>query len=117
MTETDFAKQWMSDWNAHDLDAILTHYAPDVEFHSPKVALFTKGERQFFVQRDELRPYFARAFQVRPSLRFDLKTVTHDAKGIALVYTNEIGETGVELMELNEAGLVVRVRVLYGAAI
>ena len=27
-----FAQQWLSEWNAHDLDAVLRHFADDVVF-------------------------------------------------------------------------------------
>src|SRR5438270_868337 len=32
------ADAWSRAWNAHDLDAILSHYADDVEFVSPSSA-------------------------------------------------------------------------------
>jgi ketosteroid isomerase-like protein len=31
------ALDWIEGWNRHDLDAILSHYADDVEFTSPFV--------------------------------------------------------------------------------
>ena len=40
----DFARLWLADWNSHDLDAILGHYAEDVIFTSPKVLGFTGGK-------------------------------------------------------------------------
>jgi len=30
-----FAHSWIKDWNNHDLDAVLSHYADDFEFASP----------------------------------------------------------------------------------
>jgi ketosteroid isomerase-like protein len=35
---TRLAQAWIDAWNRHDLDAILRHYAPDVEFTSPFVS-------------------------------------------------------------------------------
>jgi hypothetical protein len=35
---TDFAARWERDRNAHDLDALLAHFAPDVVFTSPVAA-------------------------------------------------------------------------------
>jgi ketosteroid isomerase-like protein len=108
-----FATQWIADWNAHDLDAILAHYTPDVEFHSPKVARFTQGAQTHFSGREALRPYFARAFEMRPNLRFDMMHVVADANGLAIVYRNEEGATAVELMDLNAGDQVIKARVLY----
>jgi ketosteroid isomerase-like protein len=34
-----FAADWIAAWNSHDLDVILSHYADDVVFHSPRIAL------------------------------------------------------------------------------
>jgi predicted ester cyclase len=108
-----FATQWIADWNAHDLDAILAHYTPDVEFHSPKVAHFTQGAQTHFGDREALRPYFARAFEIRPNLRFDIVNVVEDAAGLAIIYRTERGATAVELMDLNANGQVTKARVLY----
>lgn len=108
-----FAATWIADWNAHDLEKILSHYAEDVVFHSPKVAIRTKGEKLFFTRREELRPYFSFAFQIRPDLHFNLLTICQDRQGLALIYQDETGATATELMELNEQGQVAFARVLY----
>ena len=34
-----FAREWVAAWNDHDLDAVLSHYADGVVFHSPRIAL------------------------------------------------------------------------------
>jgi ketosteroid isomerase-like protein len=39
-----FAENWYSAWNAHDLDAILDHYADDVEMASPLVSTLTGND-------------------------------------------------------------------------
>lgn len=108
-----FAATWIADWNAHDLEKILSHYAEDVVFHSPKIALRTKGEKTHFTRREELRPYFSFAFQIRPHLHFNLLTICQDRQGLALIYQDETGATATELMELNEQGQVAFARVLY----
>jgi ketosteroid isomerase-like protein len=40
-TAREFAAAWYAAWNAHDLEAILEHYADDVEMSSPLVAALT----------------------------------------------------------------------------
>lgn len=32
-----FAKEWLAAWNSHNLDSIMDHYSPNVEFTSPFV--------------------------------------------------------------------------------
>ena len=36
--DAEFARQWIDAWNAHDLERILSPYAPDVVFRSPVAA-------------------------------------------------------------------------------
>ena len=36
-----FAREWVDAWNAHDLERILSHYAPDVVLRSPVAARLT----------------------------------------------------------------------------
>ena len=53
-----FATEWIGAWNAHDLDAIVAHYAEDVTFVSPFVAALTGEESGRIEGRDALREYF-----------------------------------------------------------
>lgn len=108
------AGRWVADWNAHDLGAILDHYAPDVDFRSPKVARFTGGAADRFTSREALRPYFAHGLSLRPALRFELAHLCRDASGVALVYADETGAQVVETMDLDGDGRVARARVFYG---
>ncbi len=34
-----FARDWASNWNEKDLNALLSHYAPEVIFRSPRIAV------------------------------------------------------------------------------
>jgi len=108
-----FAEAWLRDWNSHDLDVILSHYAEDVVFRSPKVARFTQGETDTLRGREALRPYFSAGLAGRPDLRFDSVITAADRSGVALVYRAEDGSTAVETMTLNAAGEVADARVFY----
>lgn len=39
-----FAREWVKAWNDHDLPAILSHYADDVVFHSPRIRMVTRKD-------------------------------------------------------------------------
>lgn len=39
-----FVEQWVKDWNAHDVEALLTHFGNDVVFTSPMAARFFGGD-------------------------------------------------------------------------
>jgi ketosteroid isomerase-like protein len=109
----DFARGWLRDWNSHDLDAILGHYAEDVVFRSPKILGYTGGKTDKIIGRDNLRPYFARGLAFRPDLKFTPTLTTWDRSGVALIYSAEDGATAVETMTLDAEGRVAEARVFY----
>jgi ketosteroid isomerase-like protein len=100
-----FAKAWIAGWNARDLDAIMTHYADDVVFSSPR-ALEITGSSQV-VGKASLRAYWTAALARSPNLRLELETVYAGADSITIAYVRN-GETRVcETMEFSR-GKVVR---------
>ena len=57
----DFAKGWIQAWSQRDLEAVLSHYAEDVEFQSPLVVKLL-GETSGTVRgKQNLREYFQKA--------------------------------------------------------
>ena len=54
----DFAKNWIGAWNSHHIDAILSHYADDVEFTSPFVVRLLNQLDGTLHGLVELRSYF-----------------------------------------------------------
>ena len=109
----DFARSWLADWNSHDLDAILDHYADDVVFRSPKILAFTGGKTDALQGKASLRAYFARGLAFRPELEFSDPKVAWDTDGVALIYMAEDGATAVETMTLDADGRVAEARVFY----
>jgi ketosteroid isomerase-like protein len=109
----NFADVWLSDWNRHDLEAILEHYAEDVLFRSPKVLGYTGGKTDTIRGRENLRPYFARGLAFRPELKFSGAKAAWDRDGVALIYLGEDGSTAVETMTLDAEGRVSEARVFY----
>jgi len=113
MDTATFAEAWLRDWNSHDLNAILGHYAEDVVFRSPKVAAYTGGKTDTLEGRNALRPYFARGLALRPDLQFTNPVVCRDKNGLALVYGAEDGTRAIETMTLDASGRVAEARVFY----
>ena len=108
-----FATEWIAAWNAHDLDAIVAHYAEDVTFESPFVTALTGEETARIQGRAALREYFRLGLEAYPELRFDLFTALPGASSIALHYRSVGGRLAIETMELDEAGAVVRAAAHY----
>ena len=66
-----FAEQWAKDWNNHDVEAVLAHFADDVVFTydwtmNPKVDAFLK-------RQDKWRPEFVKL----RAIRLELHSLAH----------------------------------------
>ena len=112
LTETEARKlalEWVESWNAHDLDAILSHYAPEVILTSPVAAEILKDPSGTVTGREALRSYFQRGLEVYPNLRFKLLDVLRGHSSVVLYYLNQKGTKTAEYMELDANRKVVRV--------
>jgi ketosteroid isomerase-like protein len=117
MTREDaerFADDWLGAWNAHDLEAILEHYADDVIFTSPFVVELAGRADGTLRGKDELRAYVARGLEAFPDLRFTDLEVRFGATGVCLLYRSVRDLPAAETMVLDEAGRVVQVFAHYG---
>jgi ketosteroid isomerase-like protein len=109
------ADDWLAAWNAHDLDAVMSHYAADVEFTSP-FAVELSGRADGTLQgSDELRAYFARALAAFPDLRFEELRVAVGVSSVTLVYRSVRDLLAAETMFVGDDGKVVRVLAHYAA--
>src|SRR6188472_1351361 len=68
----DFAAEWITAWNAHDLDRVLEHYADDFELSSPFIVKVAGEPSGVLRGRAAVRAYWAKALALRPELRFEL---------------------------------------------
>jgi len=103
-----FAHRWYAAWNAHDLEAILDHYADDVEMTSPLVASLTGGDRTGLSGKEALRAYFASGLERYPDLRFTPIRLFVGADSLVLEYESVGGATAAEVVFLDDAGQVRR---------
>lgn len=109
------AERWLGAWNAHDLDAILSHYAEDVEFTSPFVVRLTADPSGTLRGKTALRDYFSRGLAAYPDLRFELIRVLTGVDSVTLYYRSVNGLYAAETMQVGGDGLVKRVWAHYGA--
>jgi len=109
-----FAIDWLSAWNSHDLDRIVSHYHADVEYHSPFVARLTGRPRLESIEA--LREYVQTGLTRYPDLQ--LGPILHVAPGadsIAIVYRSVEQLLAVETLVRDGDGLIVRVYCHYRA--
>ena len=87
-TALALARDWIGAWNAHDLDAVMAHYAEELEFVSPLVA--QRLNRPDGVIRDKraLREYFGQSLGPGSVLRFELRSVLVGVSSFTTLYTN-----------------------------
>jgi len=120
MTRQDlqlFAEQWIANWNRHDLEAILGHFAETAVFISPRAQAVTGQAR---IQGHEaLRQYWTKALAAVLDLRFDLESTTCDEASQTLVvhYIARLGGRSLRACELMrfENGRQIYGEAYYGA--
>jgi NAD(P)H-dependent FMN reductase/ketosteroid isomerase-like protein len=94
----DFAARWERDWNAHDLDALLAHFAEDVVFTSPVAAQLLPGGDGVIRGREALRAYWSHALTLLPDLHFTVEDVYAGLDTIAIAYRNHLGNRVCEVL-------------------
>jgi ketosteroid isomerase-like protein len=107
------AEEWVEAWNAHDLDAILEHYAEDVVLTSPVVIERLNDASGTVRGKAALRDYFRRGLDANPKLAFELRDVMWGVTSVVLYYRNQRGSMTGEVMELGKDGKVSRVLANY----
>lgn len=109
----DFAKHWISSWNAHDIERIISHYDDDVEYFSTFVAKLTANPSGMLYGKEAVKDYFVKGIKAYPKLRFELQNIFTGTDSIILEYKSINDLLAAEMFELNDKGLAVRVRCHY----
>ena len=96
------AQEWIDAWNAHDLDAIMAHYADDIEFWSPLIVQRLGIRSGSIRDKAQLRAYFARGLEAAPNLHFMLLKVFVGVDSLILYYRRQTGAESTEMMVVDE---------------
>ncbi len=108
-----FAQEWVSAWNSHDLDGIMSHYDENIRFYSPVIQLMKVNDEGLLTDKTELRNYFDKALQRFPDLHFELYKVLTGINSVILYYKSINNRYAAEYMELNANGKVIQVKAHY----
>ena len=103
------AHDWISAWNAHDIDAIMEHYDENIVFKSPKIIQVTNDPTGTISNKPALKSYFERAFVRFPDLHFELYKTLVSIDSVVLYYKSVDNMVAAEFMELGANGKVARV--------
>src|SRR5438067_203682 len=102
-----FAAEWIAAWNSHDLERILSHYADDFAFASPRIVQVV-GEPSGKLQgKAAIGAYWAKGLQHAPSLHFELLTVLTGVESVTLYYKGLRGVLAAEVFYFNADGKVI----------
>ncbi len=110
-----FVGDWLRAWNSHDLDAILSHYVPEIVLISPTAARLLNDPSGAVRGDVALRDYFRRGLEAYPNLAFELVDVMWGVSSVVLYYKNQNGTMTGEFMELDANLKVNRVVANYSS--
>jgi len=102
-----FTEDWLTAWNRHDIDAVLTHFHHDVVFTSPVAARVVPDSGGVVRGRAALREYWSAALKTMPDLRFEIVGVYQGQSLLVINYRNQNGALVNEVLEF-DGGLVRR---------
>jgi hypothetical protein len=109
----ELADEWVAAWNEHDLETIMSMYAPAVVFQTPTI-IDSLGIPDGRVEGlEQLREHFARGLRRLPDLHFELEQVYTGVHSIAMTYRWADGTPVCELHEYDEQERIERVQALY----
>jgi ketosteroid isomerase-like protein len=100
-----FAERWVKDWNDHDIEAVLAHFADDAVFTSPLAARLFPESGGVLRGKDALRRYWAEGIRLGPGLHFELAGVYAGTDTIVIRFRTEQGADRCEVLTF-EGGLV-----------
>ena len=111
-----FVDDWIRAFNAHNLAAILDHYADDLAFYSPFIPLLKVNESGCITSKRDLKRYFQLGLTTYPDLHFTLHTVFVGIDTLAIYYTSVNDRLACEVFQLDKQGKAVTVFCHYAVA-
>jgi len=109
-----FAADWINAWNAHDLEAALSHYDDDFELASPAMVQLQVASTGHLRGKAAVLTYWQKALQRIPDLRFELISVLVGVQSITIHYKGVQERLASEVFFFNTEGKVSQAVVHYG---
>jgi aminoglycoside 6'-N-acetyltransferase len=103
----EFAAAWVAAWNAHDVEAVLSHFAEDAVFSSPVAPRVVPGSGGILRGKAALRHYWSTGIKSLPDLRFEVLGCYAGVDTLVINYRNQRGGLVCEVLRF-ENGLVVQ---------
>lgn len=109
------AERWLEAWNSHDVERILSLYAPGARHTSARVRAFA-GADDTLRGLESIGDYFRRGLAKYPSLKFDPISLSTGPRTVAIEYMRrgvDDAEPTLELLETDGDGLIAHSRVYH----
>ena len=90
----------------------MSHYSDDLEITTPMIKLAGGIESGSLSGKENVAAYWRKALSKFPDLKFELIDVTSGVNSVALYYKSIMDKKAVEVMFLNEEGLIDALRKL-----
>jgi len=101
-----FSEAWVAAWNAHDLEAVLSHFHDDVVFTSPMAVRVLPDSGGVLRGKEALRQYWTEGLRLIPDLAFTVERVYAGVSTLVIGYRNQRGGLVDEVLVFAD-GLVV----------
>lgn len=105
------SRDWIAAWNAHDLAAVLMHYADDLVFVSPLVVKRLGRADGTIRDKAELVRYFAESLGHDSQLHFELEDVLVGVDSWTMLYANHRGQRVAETVFPDADGRIRRAHI------
>lgn len=105
----ELAQKWIKDWNNHDLDAIISHYAEEVELVSPLAVQLLGNKDGKVTGKTALKNYFTKGLEANPKLKFEPIQTLIGIESIVMYYRKDNLLSG-EFVMVNSEKLITKVK-------
>src|SRR5208283_933692 len=102
-----FAEEWVTDWNSHDLEKILTHYSEDFIIESPLAEKRIPASKGKVAGKDNVKAYWKMGLGANSNLEFEIIDVFCGVGYITIYYMNRsTNKRVIEMLHVNQEKLV-----------
>jgi hypothetical protein len=108
-----FASHWVEAWNAHDIDAVLAHYADGFEMTTPMIQRVLGIESGTLKGKKVVGDYWRAALARVPDLKFSIVEVTSGVDAVSIYYRAVMGKMAIETFLFDDQGLVYKALATY----
>jgi len=108
-----FAEHWVTAWNSHDIDSVLTHYTDDFQMATPMIQRTLNIESGTLKGKMAVGDYWRTALKNIPDLKFSIIEVTCGVDSVSIYYDAVMEKRAIETFFFNEKGMVYRALATY----